>query len=356
MKLFKPDGDGMRKRAISLLEGVLYLVVALAIIVGGTLFFQQASFNRQVNATAGMMTSVSTYVVARTKDSSQTRSDTNFESGDATTWAIKSGAVQADMIDEVNDFLQAEAIRLPWGGLVTFYEAATYVKGHRTPIIAARMNDLPPGACMRLGHKNEVGDTMIGGRVFALAVEENDFHEDDLGWTSGTVRYMAGKGVATDMSALAEACEGGKRDLVVYYEVSGPPDALPVIGGEDDDDLGFPPDLGGGGDPDCQEGDPGFPFCDLWTPPLGGCDPWMDPFCDPQCDVYPDRPFCNPDCDFDPFHPLCGGPPDGWVDPWAPFACDDPNPPEKPYDPESDSWEKVPMEDPSMCTWQFILR
>jgi hypothetical protein len=354
MKLFKPDGDGIRKRAISLIEGVLYLVVALAIIVGGTLFFQQASFNRQVNATAGMMTSVSTYVVARTKDSSMTRSDQNFETGDATTWAIKSGAVQADMIDEVNDFIQAEAIRLPWGGLVTFYEAATYVKGHRTPIIAARMNDMPPGACMRLGHKNEVGDTMIGGRVFALAVEENDFHEDDLGWTSGDVRYMAGKGVATNMSLLAEACEGGKRDLVVYYEVAGAPDTLPTIGG-DADDGGFP-DLGGGGD-SCEPDDLGYPFCDMFGGGGGdgSCDPFTDMFCDPQCDLNPDQAFCNPDCDFDPFHPMCG-PPDGWVDPWAPFECSDPNPPEKPYDPESDSWEKTPMEDPSMCTWQYILK
>lgn len=328
MKLFRPDKGGMRKRAISLIEGVLYLVIALAIIVGGTLFFQQASFNRQVNATAGMMTSVSTYVVARTKDSSQTRSDTNFESGDATTWAIKSGAVQADMIDEVNDFLQSEAIRLPWGGLVTFYEAATYVQGHRTPIIAARMNDLPTGACMRLGHKNQVGDTMIGGRVFALGVEENDFHEDDLAWTSGDVRYMAWDGEETNMADLADACEGGKRDLVVYYEVSGIPETLPVMDGGGG---GFP-DLGGGGGPDeCLPGDMGYPFCDMF----GGGE--------------------LPDCMADPFHPMCGPPP-GWVDPWAPFECSDPNPPEPPYDPESDSWEKTPMEDPSMCTWQYILR
>ena len=318
MKLFRPDKGCMRKRAISLIEGVLYLVVALAIIVGGTLFFQQASFNRQVNATAAMMTSVSTYIVARTKDSSQTRSDTNFETGDATTWAIKSGAVQADMIDEVNDFLQTEAIRLPWGGLVTFYEAATYVDGHRTPVIAARMNDMPTGACMRLGHKNQVGDTMIGGRVFALGVEENDFHEDDLAWTSGEIRYIARAGEQTDMASLAVACEGGKRDLVVYYEVAGIPDALPTMGGGDSG--GGLPDLGGGGS--------------------GSCDP-MDPFCGP--------PPCEPEL-------FCGGgggdSGGGGGDPFSPFACSDPSPPELPFPP--DGWNVIPVAgDPTMCMWSM---
>ncbi len=246
MKLFNLGTGRLRKRAISLIEGVLYLVIALAVIVGGIVFFQQASFNRQVNSVAAMMTSVSTYVVYRTKQSSMTKSDPDFTVGDATGWAIKSGAVQADMIDEAKDLANTDAIRMPWGGLVTFYEATVTVNGARTPVVAARMNDVPTGACMRLGHKNAVGDTLIGGRVFALGVEENNVQEDDLAWTSGDVLYMATAGQDTNMADLAAACQDAKRDLVVYYEVAGIPDTLPVMdagasGG------GFPSGPGGGG-------------------------------------------------------------------------------------------------------------
>jgi len=87
-------GGSIRHRAISLIEGVLYLVVALAIIVGGIVFFQQANFNRQVNSVAGMMTGVSSYLIATTQNVSMTRADSDFTWGDATTYAIKSGAVQ----------------------------------------------------------------------------------------------------------------------------------------------------------------------------------------------------------------------------------------------------------------------
>ena len=41
-----------RKRGISLIEAVLYLVIALAVIVGGIVFFQQAQLSNQVTDTA----------------------------------------------------------------------------------------------------------------------------------------------------------------------------------------------------------------------------------------------------------------------------------------------------------------
>ena len=246
MKQAKPIGAILRKRAISLIEGVLYLVVALAIIVGGIVFFQQASFNRQVNSVAGMMTSVSSYMIATAKNASQTRADDDFLAGDATSYVIKSGAIQSDLVDHAHGDTETDVIRSPWGGIVTLREAAATVDGHRTPIVAARLNDLPVGACMRLGHKNKNGTSMIGGSVFALGVEENNIHDDNLDWTPGEVLYMARAGEDTDMAALAEACKGGRRDLVIYYDVSGVPDALPNMSGTGGADGGAGGDGAGG--------------------------------------------------------------------------------------------------------------
>lgn len=229
MKHVRPIGELLRKRAISLIEGVLYLVVALAIIVGGIVFFQQANFNRQVNSVAGMMTSVSSYLLAQTKEVSNTSADSEFVTGDATTYAIRSGAIQSDMVDRAQGAPDTEVIRMPWGGIVTLQEAAARHNGRRMPVIAMRMNDLPTGACMRLGHKNANGTSMIGGRVFALGVEENNIHDDNLDWVSGDLRYIARAGEDTDMAALAEACKGGERDLIAFYDVSGVPDDLPAV-------------------------------------------------------------------------------------------------------------------------------
>lgn len=225
-------GNAARRRAISLIEGVLYLVLALAIIVGGIVFFQQANFNRQVNSVAGMMTSVSSYLIATTKNASRTHADSDFTTGDSTTFAIKSGAIQSDMVDHANNHDAIEVIRSPWGGIVTLREAAASVDGHRTPIVAARLNDLPVGACMRLGHKNSNGTSPIGGSVFALGVEENNITNDNLDWTSGEVLYMANAGEDTDMAALAAACKGGTRDLVIYYDVAGVPETIPSMAGD----------------------------------------------------------------------------------------------------------------------------
>ncbi|MFG6574241.1 TadE/TadG family type IV pilus assembly protein, partial [Sulfitobacter sp. 1A13353] len=52
MKLTVKLGVATRRRAISLIEGVLYLVIALAVIVGGIVFFQQSQLSNAVTDTA----------------------------------------------------------------------------------------------------------------------------------------------------------------------------------------------------------------------------------------------------------------------------------------------------------------
>ena len=54
--------NSIRKRGISLIEAVLYLVIALSVIVGGIVFFQQAQLSNQITDTARMSTGVSSQV------------------------------------------------------------------------------------------------------------------------------------------------------------------------------------------------------------------------------------------------------------------------------------------------------
>lgn len=52
-----------RERGISLIEGILYLVVALAIIIGGIIFFQQAQLANRVSQTQRASTLAHTRLV-----------------------------------------------------------------------------------------------------------------------------------------------------------------------------------------------------------------------------------------------------------------------------------------------------
>jgi len=215
-----------RKRAISLIEGVLYLVIALAVIIGGIVFFNQANLSRQVKETSSMMTTVSAYLIDKLKESSETAANPLFESASTpTAFAIKSGAVPSSMIDP-----DLQVIRDPWGGVVTFYEAAAEIGTSRVPVLAARLNDIPAGACMRLGHKNAGGDTPVGMNVIAMTVEDNFAIAATDAWVGGEEVYRIEGQNETNFGELASACQEG-HDLIVYYAVNGTPDVIPAING-----------------------------------------------------------------------------------------------------------------------------
>jgi len=249
-----------RRRGVSLIEGVLYLIVALAILVAGIVFFNQAVMSRQVNATSTMMTSVSAFLIDSLRESSSTEQNPFFESdASPTEYAIKAGAVPAEMIGT-----DGFTIRDPWGGVVTFYEAAAEIGARRIPILAARLNDIPANACMRLGHKNAGGDTPVGLDVLAVAVEDNAQVAFDNEWIEGSEIYRVEGNQETDFSRLSAACENG-HDLVIYYAVAGQPDFIPSVtpgfpvgfpGGPGGPILpgpfppGFPGGPGGPGDPE----------------------------------------------------------------------------------------------------------
>lgn len=216
-----------RHRAISLIEGVLYLVLAMAVIMGGIVFFQQATLSKEVNQAASMMTSISAQVISSIEISSSIDADSSVDVEDMSTWAIRAGAVPADRIDDVS--ASVPLIKSPWQGVITFVEAAALKSGVRIPVVAARMNDIPAGACMRLGGKAISGQTKVGNNVFAMVIEENDEVETSGAWTPGTALYTIGPGEETDFNQLSSVCSQDGRDLVVYYEINGIPGTIPSI-------------------------------------------------------------------------------------------------------------------------------
>lgn len=134
-----------RHRAVTLIEAVLYISVALALIVGGLVFFQQANTATRTNTLVRQLSAV----VAETRvlikgqqlntvlNSSFTLSDTL----DITAYLISAGAVPTDMV------ATATTLSNPFGGTTTV-NAVNF--GGLGPAIILNSTNLPKGVCARL--------------------------------------------------------------------------------------------------------------------------------------------------------------------------------------------------------------
>jgi F0F1-type ATP synthase assembly protein I len=86
-------GASARRRAVSLIEGVLYLVIALAVIIGGIVFFQQSQLSNAVTDTARAAVGISSQIRALYQNQI-----TFGDNVDLTAAAVKSGAVPSNFI------------------------------------------------------------------------------------------------------------------------------------------------------------------------------------------------------------------------------------------------------------------
>lgn len=147
-----------RKRGISLIEAVLYLVIALAVIVGGIVFFQQAQLSNQITDTARMSTGVSSQVRGLFQN------QRSFGDDDLTAAMVKSGAVPSNFISETSNLFgtRTEVVH-PFGGTVEVHGYDTYFE--------IQFNDLPPAACLRLMTVGLDGSGSIGTGITGLSVE-----------------------------------------------------------------------------------------------------------------------------------------------------------------------------------------
>jgi hypothetical protein len=179
-----------RRRAISLIEGVLYLVIALAVIVGGIVFFQQSQLSNAVTDTARAAVGISSQ--ARALYQNQTGFGNNE---DLTLAMIRSGVVPSNFIDDTGD-----TIAHPFGG------GGMTVTGNGKGFIIA-YSDFSQAACMRLASIDETGVGPMGTGIVGLTISE----EGPVDITNEPV--IVGTVTADDISS---ACADG-AEMAVYY-------------------------------------------------------------------------------------------------------------------------------------------
>lgn len=133
-----------RCRAVTLIEAVLYIAVALALIVGGLVFFQQASTAQKTSATIRQVSALlaETRVMVKGYPLAQVTNPNLLSSAnlDITAFLITAGAVPSDMI------ASATTLSNPFGG-TTSVNAAVFPWG---PTMLVTLTNVPRSACTRL--------------------------------------------------------------------------------------------------------------------------------------------------------------------------------------------------------------
>jgi len=188
MKITAKLGVVARRRAISLIEGVLYLVVALAVIVGGIVFFQQSQLSNAVTDTARAAVGISSQARALYQNQS------GFGSNEDLTLAmIRAGAVPSNFIGGTGD-----AIAHPFGGGMS-------VTGNGNGFVIS-YSDISQAACMRLASIDETGVGPMGTGLLGLTISGDPIDPTTKPEMKGAVK-------AEDIAAN---CSDGV-EMAIYY-------------------------------------------------------------------------------------------------------------------------------------------
>ena len=153
-----------RKRGVTLIEAVLYISIALALIVGGLVFFQQALLAQRINSAVRNVSSIA----AETRSLYQQRG--NFAGFNHAT-LITAGSVPTSLLNAAGQ-MQNE-----WGGVITAGPTAALAAvppaGGVGGVQAFAANsgffvvypNVPISACSRLASSDRFGTGPVGNRI-----------------------------------------------------------------------------------------------------------------------------------------------------------------------------------------------
>lgn len=161
------------RRGVTLIEAVLFISIALGLIVGGLVFFQQASLAARTNDAVRSISSIA----SETRAAYRTQDD--FDGLDASV-LISAGAVPTSQINQATDEIISE-----WNTDVTVTGSAAAISAAFTPALNADANeffvitytDIPEAACTRLATASD-GNGPIGPGIVTIFVRDSSLAAD----------------------------------------------------------------------------------------------------------------------------------------------------------------------------------
>lgn len=180
----------LRRRGVTLIEAVLYVAVALALIVGGLVFFQQASLASRVNAAVRSLSALTAEIRVIARDTGVM----TMHAGEMENVLLAQGSLPMTNVDMTRP--AGERIRHGWSGHIA---ASLQDQGWRA-LVMLGVFSFPVAACSRL-----VWIDASGEGEFSTGVEV--VHVSDDG--GGTATFVLPGGTRT---AAGNACRNRDSD------------------------------------------------------------------------------------------------------------------------------------------------
>jgi type II secretory pathway pseudopilin PulG len=207
-----------RRRGVTLIEAVLYIAIALALIVGGLVFFQQASTAQK--ASEGVRLASSMVAEARamyqTDKIAYNNSMRLFFPGEGAT-LVANGSIPAQYIGTktVNYsgvVTYTSSVINPWGGQAEIWFSRNFswgAAGEQLGVLYLFLQDVPVAACTRMVQSSadpttnnvlSLESNIIGGTSYGVVIANAANNSAALPW-SGMRNYSPGQ--------AANACRYG---------------------------------------------------------------------------------------------------------------------------------------------------
>jgi hypothetical protein len=169
------NGDlsfGVRRRGVTLIEAVLFIAVALGVIIGGLVFYQQASTALMARNTIQQLTAYgseirSLYERTNQLENSAAPGDTvNLEE-----LLIKMGGVPGSFVDETGT-----QIMTPWGGDFQSWGVSGLDEDDCPGTTGTEryynliLQDVPPRICTRIASFRENGSGVFSDRLWIVGI------------------------------------------------------------------------------------------------------------------------------------------------------------------------------------------
>ena len=179
-----------RERGATLIEAVLFTVIALGLITGGVVFFEQASISAQTNSTIRLIASLQSQV------RSLHQSQADFGTADMTTLLITTNAVPSSLQRDTDSDGTADTIVSNMGGKVTVTGA--------TSRFTFKAEDIPVDICSRIVPFNDLGYGSAGTGIVSVS--------------DGTDTDSDGLNPAEAAAFCTKNATGGEVDLVWTFD------------------------------------------------------------------------------------------------------------------------------------------
>ena len=143
------------ERGATLIEAVLFTVIALGLVIGGIVFFEQASMSARTNDSVRMMASLQSQVRALFQ------SQSTFGTSEVSSLLISANAVPSSMQSDTDNDGENDALVNSFGGDVVVTGA--------TKQFTIKLTKVPVDVCTRVIPFDDLGNGVIGTGIAKIS-------------------------------------------------------------------------------------------------------------------------------------------------------------------------------------------